>query len=202
MDGIDPSTRGARPPLAQGAAGVNVAIALGSHVGDRPATLKSAIDALRPSVRNLRVSSFSDTPYVGADDQPSVLNGAATGVTSLSARALLERLLAIEQDFGRTRPYRGAPRTLDLDLILYGDAVIDEPGLTVPHPRFRERRFVLEPLAEIAPDWIDPGTGRTISDLVSDLILPEGGYGVDGGSGFTGGTELTEINGGLFDWPP
>jgi len=160
VDGIDPSTRG-----------VNVAIALGSNVGDRQASLTSAIDALRPFVRNLRASSFFDTPYVGADDQASVLNGAATGVTSLSARVLLERLLAIEHDFGRTRPYGGAPRTLDLDLILYDDAVIDEPGLTVPHPRFRERRFVLEPLAEIAPDWIDPVTGRTISDLLSELIL-------------------------------
>ena len=94
-----------------------------------------------------------------------MLNAAVVGVTSLDAHALLERLLAIEQDFGRTRPYGGAPRTLDLDLILYGDAVIDEPGLVVPHPRFRERRFVLEPLAEIAPDWIDPVTGRTMSEL-------------------------------------
>jgi 2-amino-4-hydroxy-6-hydroxymethyldihydropteridine diphosphokinase len=146
--------------------GITVVIALGSNVGDRRATLNAAIEALRPWVRNLRASSFYDTPYVGTDVQPSVLNGAAIGITSLSARALLERLLAIEQDFGRTRPYGGAPRTLDLDLILYGDAVIDEPGLVVPHPRFRERRFVLEPLAEIAPEWIDPVTGRTISDLL------------------------------------
>ena len=150
--------------------GIRVGIALGSNVGDRHATLNAALEALRPWVRNLRASSLYDTPYVGTDDQPSVLNGAATGVTSLSARALLERLLAIEHDFGRTRPYAGAPRTLDLDLILYGDAVIDEAGLIVPHPRFRERRFVLEPLAEIAPDWIDPVTGRTISDLLSEVI--------------------------------
>jgi len=170
VDGIDPSTRGAISPLAQGAAGVNVAIALGSNVGDRHATLTSAIDALRPWVRNLRASSFYDTPYVGTDVQPPVLNGAATGITSMSARALLERLLAIEHDFGRTRPYGGAPRTLDLDLILYADAVIDEPGLVVPHPRFRERRFVLDPLAEISPDWIDPVTGLTMSDLLGRLI--------------------------------
>ena len=156
MDGIDPDIR--------------VAIALGCNVGDRHATLTSAIDALRPWVRNLRASSFYDTPYVGADVQPPVLNGAAVGITSVSARALLERLLAIEHDFGRTRPYGGAPRTLDLDLILYGDVVIDEPGLVVPHPRFRERRFVLEPLAEIAADWVDPVTGRLIADLFRTLI--------------------------------
>lgn len=173
MDGIDPSTRGAHPPLAQGAAGINVAIALGSNVGDRHATLTSAIEALRPWVRNLRASSFYDTPYVGTDVQPSVLNGAAVGIVSVSARALLKRLLAIERDFGRTRPYGGAPRTLDLDLILYGDAVIDEPGLVVPHPRFRERRFVLEPVAEIAPDWIDPVTGRTMAELLSELDVVE-----------------------------
>ena len=75
----------------------------------------------------------------------------------------------MEQEFGRTRPYGGAPRTLDLDLILYGDEMIDEPGLIVPHPRFRERRFVLEPLAQVAPDWRDPVTGKTVSQLFERL---------------------------------
>jgi 2-amino-4-hydroxy-6-hydroxymethyldihydropteridine diphosphokinase len=149
--------------------GVNVAIALGSNVGERRVTLHAAIEALRPFVRNLRASSLYDTPYIGAEVQPSVLNGAVVGTTSLGAHPLLERLLAIEQDFGRTRPYGGAPRTLDLDLILYGDSVIDEPGLIVPHPRFRDRRFVLEPLAEIASDWIDPVTGRTVNLLLQQL---------------------------------
>lgn len=147
----------------------DVAIALGSNVGDRRATLNAAVDALRHLVGGLRVSSFYDTPYVGTEIQPSVLNGAVVGTTSLPAHALLERLLAIEQEFGRTRPYGGAPRTLDLDLILYGDAVIDEPGLLVPHPRFRERRFVLEPLAEIAPDWRDPVTAKRMDELLRAL---------------------------------
>jgi 2-amino-4-hydroxy-6-hydroxymethyldihydropteridine diphosphokinase len=146
-----------------------VAIALGSNVGDRRATLTSALDALAPWVHDLHASSFYDTPYIGSEIQPSVLNAAAVGVSALAAHALLERLLAIEQDFGRTRPYGGAPRTLDLDVILYGDAVIDEPGLVVPHPRFRERRFVLEPLAEIAPGWRDPVTGHSIAELLRRL---------------------------------
>ena len=87
------------------------------------------------------------------------------GETTLTAHELLSLLLELEQQLGRERPYPGAPRTIDLDLILYGDAVIGEPGLIVPHPRFRERRFVLEPLAEIAADWVDPVTGLTVQAL-------------------------------------
>jgi 2-amino-4-hydroxy-6-hydroxymethyldihydropteridine diphosphokinase len=101
------------------------------------------------------------------DPQPTFLNAAAVAETSLSARTLLDTLLAVERDLGRQRPFPGAPRTLDLDLILYGEAIIDEaPSLIVPHPRFRERRFVLEPLSEIAPDWRDPVTGKTVEELL------------------------------------
>ena len=144
-----------------------VAIALGSNLGDREDYLRSALDALTPSLDRLRISTFHDTAPVGVGPQPTFLNAAAVGETSISARALLDTLLAVERDLGRERPFPGAPRTLDLDLILYGDAIIDEaPSLIVPHPRFRERRFVLEPLAEIAPDWRDPVTGKTVEELL------------------------------------
>lgn len=149
-----------------------VAIALGSNLGDREGYLQSAIAALQPSIRNLRVSTFHDTAPVGVGPQPTFLNATAVGETSLAARALLDTLLAVERDLGRERPFPGAPRTVDLDLILYGDAVIDEaPSVIVPHPRFRERRFVLEPLAEIAPDWRDPVTGQTVEELLRLLTV-------------------------------
>ncbi len=98
----------------------------------------------------------------------------STGTTALDARSLLDELLAIERDFGRERPYPGAARTLDLDLILLGDDIIDEPGLQVPHPRFRTRFFVLGPLAEIAPDLRDPVTGGRVADLLKRLLRDEG----------------------------
>jgi 2-amino-4-hydroxy-6-hydroxymethyldihydropteridine diphosphokinase len=108
-----------------------------------------------------------ETEPVGVpDSQPRYLNGAVVGETDLAPRLLLDALLAIERDRGRTRRTPNAARTLDLDLILYGDAVLDEGDLVVPHPRFRERRFVLEPLAELAPDWRDPVTGETIASLL------------------------------------
>ena len=146
---------------------IRVAVALGSNLGDRAHCLHEAIAALASVVDDLRASTFYDTDPVGVAEQPRFLNAAAAGVTSLTARALLDALLDIERRFGRVRPYPGAPRTLDLDLILYGDAVLDEPGLNVPHPRFRERAFVLRPLAEIAADWRDPVTGRTVGELAA-----------------------------------
>jgi 2-amino-4-hydroxy-6-hydroxymethyldihydropteridine diphosphokinase len=142
-----------------------VAIALGSNLGDREANLAFGLSALPGFITNLRSSRWHDTAGVPAD-QPRYLNGVVVGETALSARELLDRLLLIEDEAGRTRPSPMAPRTLDLDLILFGSQQIQEDGLVVPHPRFRERLFVLEPLAELAPGWVDPGTGQTISALL------------------------------------
>ena len=119
---------------------------------------------------DVRVSSWRETAPVAVQPQPSFLNGVVTGLASQpSPRVLLTTLLDIERERGRERPNIGAPRTLDLDLVLFGDAVVDEPGLRVPHPRFRERLFVLEPLAEVAGDWVDPETGRSVEELLEEL---------------------------------
>jgi len=152
---------------------VACAVSLGSNVGDRRAHLNFAVASLRGLLTNLAVSRYYETVPVGVSGpQAMFLNAAAVGQTSLTARGVLEALLAIEQERGRERPYARAPRTLDLDLILLGDMVLDEPDLVVPHPRFRERRFVLEPLAEIAPDLKDPATGSPVSALLSRLAAP------------------------------
>jgi len=154
---------------------VHVAFALGANLGDREGYLRGALAALAPLVSELRVSTFHETDPVGVGDQPRFLNAAATGRTALPARDLLARFLDVERYFGRTRPRAGAPRTLDLDLILYGGQIAEEPDLKVPHPRFRERLFVLEPLAEVASDWVDPVTGRTVGKLLASLLSARGG---------------------------
>ena len=144
---------------------------MGSNLGDRRAHLVFAVARLAEHFQRFRVSLTIDTKPVGVTgDQPDFLNAVAVGETALTARQLLERLLAIEAERGRERPFPGAARTLDLDLILFGDQIIDEPDLIVPHPRFRERRFVLEPLSQIAPEMIDPVTGQTVEELLNRVI--------------------------------
>jgi 2-amino-4-hydroxy-6-hydroxymethyldihydropteridine diphosphokinase len=144
---------------------VLVAIALGGNLGDRAAHLASGVAALRLLIPDLVNSSFIETEPVDAEPQPWFLNGAAKGHWDGDAFALLAQLLTIERQAGRERPRLGAPRTLDLDLILFGDAIIDTPHLTVPHPRFRDRVFVLEPLSQIASEMRDPVTGLTVGEL-------------------------------------
>lgn len=147
---------------------VIAAVALGSNLGDRRAHLDFAAFGLQALLANLRVSSYYETVPIGLSGPQSLfLNAVAVGETTLSARALLEACLAIEQERGRERPRPNVSRTLDIDLILFGDAVIDEPGLVVPHPRFRDRRFVLEPLAAIAPTLRDPVSGQSVSELLA-----------------------------------
>ena len=147
-------------------------VGLGSNLGDREATLRAAVAELAatPGVEVVAVSTLVDTEPVGYLDQPRFLNGVAVLETELPARALLDLLLALEARFGRDRaaaPAQG-PRTLDLDLLLYGSARIEEPGLRIPHPRLHERRFVLEPLAELDASLEVPGKGE-IQTLLAEL---------------------------------
>jgi len=143
-------------------------IGLGSNLGDRRALLEEALRRLDadPSVSVSAVSTFRETEPVGVVDQPRFLNAAAAIETTLEPRELLERLLAVERELGRDRSgEHWGPRTVDLDLLLFGDVVVDEPGLAVPHPRLHERRFVLEPLLELDPALRLPD-GRRLGDLL------------------------------------
>lgn len=147
-----------------------VAIALGSNLGDRDAHLDAAVHALARVLTHLEVSSRHETdPVDVVGEQGRFLNAAVTGETTLPPLELLDVLLAIEAGNGRQRPYPNAARTLDLDLIFYGDAIIRQPQLVVPHPRFRDRLFVLEPLAEIGAWLVDPVTQVTVGELLSRL---------------------------------
>lgn len=145
-----------------------VAIALGSNLGDRNAHVEFALSRLSLLLTDMHVSSRYDTAPVEVDDeQPRYLNAAVVGCAVLAPHELLKALQDIEADRGRERPYPNAPRTLDLDLILYGDRIIDDGALAVPHARFRQRPFVLQPLAEIAPHMIDPITGLSMQALLA-----------------------------------
>jgi 2-amino-4-hydroxy-6-hydroxymethyldihydropteridine diphosphokinase len=147
-------------------------IGLGSNLGDRRATLEGAIAALARTsgVQVQKVSSFHETePVGGPPGQGKYLNAAAVIETDLDAHGLLRVLEGIEAQFGRIRSVHWGERTLDLDLLLFGEEIISTLELTVPHPRLRVRRFVLEPLAEVAPEAVDPVTKRTIADLLAAL---------------------------------
>ncbi|HEX5070121.1 MAG TPA: 2-amino-4-hydroxy-6-hydroxymethyldihydropteridine diphosphokinase [Vicinamibacterales bacterium] len=152
---------------------MNVAIALGSNLGDRRAHLEWAIQRLAEVLANLRVSTLIETDPVGVpDEQPAYLNGVVVGETDLGPEALLEYLMALESERGRERRSFRAARTLDLDVILYGDRIIKTSTIEIPHPRFRDREFVLQPLAELAPDWIDPVSRKTVKELLQGTGRP------------------------------
>ena len=140
-------------------------VGIGANLGDREGTIRAALAALPGLVA---VSELRETEPVGVVDQPPFLNGAAALETELSARELLEALLEVERGLGRERHERWGPRRIDLDLLLYADETIDEPGLTVPHPRLHERHFALEPLLDLEPELVIPGHGR-VSDLLAGL---------------------------------
>ncbi len=145
-------------------------IALGANIGEPLHQIESAIAALAalPDTCLVARSSLYRSAPVGYADQPDFLNAVAVVETLLTPQALLDALLAIERAHGRVRDFPNAPRTLDLDIVLYGDVVMHEPGLTIPHARMLERAFVMVPLAEVAPDAIVPGHGR-IGDLAAQV---------------------------------
>jgi 2-amino-4-hydroxy-6-hydroxymethyldihydropteridine diphosphokinase len=145
-------------------------IGLGANLGPREEAIRRAVELLErsPGLDVVAISELRETDPVGVMDQPRFLNGAAALETSLTARELLDLLLDVEREFGRVRVERWGPRVIDLDLLLYGEETLDEPGLRVPHPRLHERRFALEPLAELDPELAIPGRGR-VSALLAAL---------------------------------
>ena len=146
-----------------------VYLSLGSNVGDRERHLREALSRLQSEGRILSVSSFYETEPVEFADQAWFLNCAAALETAECPQALMKNLLAIEQDMGRRRTRKKGPRTIDLDILMFGDTVIDTPELTIPHPSMQRRRFVLEPLAEIAPQALHPVSNKTVRQLLDEL---------------------------------
>jgi 2-amino-4-hydroxy-6-hydroxymethyldihydropteridine diphosphokinase len=168
---------GAAPPGHDPAAGLPILLALGSNRGDRAAALADALRRLEAAgVRVLSASSVHETPALMPEGAPPewdrpYLNEVVMVHTELDPRALLRCTQGIERAMGRRPAARWAPRVIDIDLLAVGAAVLDTPELTLPHPRLHERRFVLEPLGEVAPQWVHPGLGCTASELLARLPL-------------------------------
>ena len=146
-----------------------IAIGLGSNLGDRPAVLQAAVARLTPYLTITATSQIYETPAAYVTDQPAFLNMAVTGTTNLSPRALLWSLKQIEHQLGRQPTFRYGPRLIDLDILFYGDRILQESELTLPHPRIAERSFVLRPLADIAPDWQHPTSRLTVAAMLRKL---------------------------------
>lgn len=149
---------------------IDVFLLLGTNLGNRQLHLQQAIEHLRQQISEVtRVSAIYETQSWGKTDEPDYLNQVIQLQTSLPARKLLEKILAIELQMGRTREVKWGSRIIDIDILFYGDEVIDEPGLVVPHPQLHNRRFTLEPLAELSPQMIHPVLGKNILALKKDL---------------------------------
>jgi 2-amino-4-hydroxy-6-hydroxymethyldihydropteridine diphosphokinase len=147
-----------------------VYLGLGSNLGDRAATLAAALQKLdSPELRLMRASGLYETEPMGLKEQPWFLNQVAEFRTTLFPRQLLQRTKKIENELGRKRGVRNGPRTLDIDILLYGSAIVRSEELEIPHPRFRERRFVLAPLAELNADLRDPVSGQQVKTLLAGL---------------------------------
>ena len=145
-------------------------IAVGSNEGNRPELIKRAAELLKnnPAIQIVRSSCHYETDPVGGPPQGKFLNAVWKIETSLTARELLNAMLKVEQALGRERTVKNGPRTIDLDILFYGDQIIDEDGLNVPHPRLRERWFVLKPLWDLAADFIDPVTKKSVCELLDE----------------------------------
>lgn len=149
-----------------------VLIAVGSNLGDRRKNLERARVLLEqtPGIRMLKTSSVRETEPVGGPPQDQYLNAVWLAETGLAPEKLLEALLATEKEMGRGKRERNAPRVIDLDILFFGDRVLHRPGLVIPHPRLAERIFVLEPLAELVPDWIHPKLKKTVRTLLEEVL--------------------------------
>jgi len=144
-------------------------LALGSNVGDSAANIQQAIELMRSKITDISEAPIYSSKAVGYTDQPDFLNTAVRGQTELQPLELLKFVKNIEQQVGRIQRFRWGPREIDIDIIFYGDQVIEMPSLTIPHPRFAERDFVLRPISDLSPHRIDPTSGKTVSELLEKL---------------------------------
>lgn len=149
-----------------------VYVGIGSNLGDREEQVLRSVHEMRAFARVRKISTLRETQPVGVGEQPAFMNAVVELDTEYSPQEVMEELLRIESEMGRERNEKGAPREIDLDLLAYDSEVVSENGLVVPHPRMQERRFVLEPLAELNPEWVHPVSNQTAQELL-DKLPPE-----------------------------